>query len=291
MAWQQRVLAAVNRIGAHLPRPVLRVLADFPGVLPLFEHLSAGTTRTVRTPEGLQLVINPLFHSNYVASGDVAGYEPEMRRALAALAQPGMTAYDIGANVGVFSLQLAALVGAGGRVYAFEPEPNNLACLEQTARLNSLPQLTVDRRAVGDATGVAHFDRRGGAFSGRLVGTTRGYHETGNRLTVETVRLDDAIAAGQLAPPDLLKVDVEGNEGMVLRGLVRTLRSRGPVVVCELHGHLGDSVAGVIAELRDAGYAMAHLADVAAGRWEPIAPDRPPSGHIVARRAGAIPPP
>lgn len=291
MPWQQRLLAAMNQIGARLPRPVLRLVADFPGVLPLFERLSSGSRETVRTPEGLQLVINPLFHSNYVATGDVAGYEPEMRRALAALARPGMTAYDIGANVGVFSLQLAALVGEAGRVYAFEPEPNNYLCLERSVRLNGLSRLTLDRRAVGDSTGTAEFDRRGGAFSGRLIGAAHRYHETRNRLQVQTVRLDDAIAAGELHPPDLLKVDVEGNEGMVLRGLECTLRNRGPIVVCELHGHLGDSVPAVVSQLREAGYEMASLETVAAGRWEPLDSNIAGNRHIVARRgAGTTPP-
>jgi FkbM family methyltransferase len=288
MPWKRRLLGAANRLGSRLPRPLLRLVADFPGVLPLFERLSRGTAVAVATPEGVPLFVNPLFHANLLRGGDVTGYEPDMRAAIARLTRPGMTAFDIGANVGVFAVQFAALVGERGRVWAFEPEPNNLACLERTARDARLRHLTVDRRAVSAGAGHSPFDRRGGAFSGRLAAGDA-YARTQNTIEVGTVGIDEAVERGELPPPDILKIDVEGNEGLVLRGMARTLRRHGPIVICELHGHLGDAVDAAVAPLRDAGYEIAGLQDVVAGQWRPLAGSLQELAgqHVVARRTGA----
>ena len=204
---------AINRIGERLPKRLQRAIADFPGVLTLLGKLSSGVIEDVRSPEGYLIEINTLFHSNLVKSGGLENYETDMRKAITRLTRPGFTAYDIGANVGVFSFLFLSLVGPKGRVYAFEPEPNNNECLGHSVAKSGARNIVLDNRAVGDTVSVASFDRRGGAFSGRLVNDNTNYNPTDNVIKVKTTTLDTLVSKENYSPPDILKIDVEGNEG------------------------------------------------------------------------------
>jgi len=223
-----------------------------------------GSRRMVRrTPEGHDLRLHPILHAELLSLADLADYEPELRRTITAVVRPGMMAFDVGANVGIFTSLLSSLVGAEGRVVAFEPEETNAACLDESIRQVPLPNVSLERRAVGRATGSAQFDHRGGAFSGRLVGSG-GYAVTRNVTPIEVVSLDDYTAGGGPAP-DVVKIDVEGNEMMVLEGMERLLAEHPPILVCEVHAHLGDSPQAVIDHLHRRGYEILDPESVSAG--------------------------
>jgi FkbM family methyltransferase len=276
-------LSFVNRAARIVPRGLRRRIADFPGILGLFEKLSRNQFQEVRTPEGYRLALNPLFHSNLVASGNLEDYEPEIRALIRKFTMPGMTAYDIGANVGVFSYLFASIVGKDGMVYAFEPEKNNCVCFEKSLAMNPGANVILDRRAVGSAQGEQLFDRRGGAFSGRLIGREAHYRTTENVEQVQTVSIDHLVNAEGFRPPDILKIDVEGNEGMVLEGMRGILASRAPIIICELHTHLGDSSERVLSLLREFGYEI-HSADEMLADLPAHSAGATPAGerHIVA---------
>jgi len=172
-----------------------------------------------------------------------------------------MVAYDIGANVGIFSFLFASLVGDGGIVYAFEPESNNYTCLSKSLTINKYKNIILDNRAVGKSKSKGKFDRRGGAFSGRLIGDAI-YNTTENIEIVETVNIDYLVDEGGYRVPDILKIDVEGNEGMVLEGMKTVLNSYSPIIICELHTHLGESSDKVINLLSSYGYTISNLIDV-----------------------------
>lgn len=65
---------------------------------------------------------------------------------------------------------------------------------------------------------------------------------------VELVTVDELVADGTVAPPSVVKIDVQGAEAEVLRGMRRTLEEHGPLVLCELHG-TGDVVKPLLDEL------------------------------------------
>lgn len=249
------VLRALNALGHALPKPVQRFIADFPGVLTVLAFLSARRQQFVTTPEGYRLAFNPLFHGQIVRDGRLE-YEADIHEAVRRLCRPGMVAYDIGANIGVFSFFLRSLVGDGGWVYAFEPEPNNTACFERSLADNAVRNIVLDRRAVGAEPGRLQFDRRGGGFSGRLIGSTPGYRPTTNTTWVEVVTIDGAVEREGFRPPGFVKIDVEGNELAVLRGMRRVLERHRPVVLCEVHQHLGDSGADVLRLFAGCGYGL-----------------------------------
>ncbi|MBI1732136.1 MAG: FkbM family methyltransferase [Gammaproteobacteria bacterium] len=274
------LLSSINKAGQRMPGSWRRRIADFPGILRVFEWLSRDQVRFVTTPEGFALAFNPLLHANLVAGGDLAAYEPGLRSAIARLAQPGMIAYDIGANVGVFSWLFWSLVREKGAVYAFEPEPNNISCFEKTLARNGPVNVILCPQAVGSTPGRARFDRRGGAFSGRLVDEGSDYVPTHNITEVETTSMDALVLEQGLRPPDIVKIDVEGNEGLVLDGMAEVMRRFHPIILCEVHAHLGDPAEQVFERLVRNGYVITGLdgarIDVAGGAGLGF------RGHVIA---------
>lgn len=133
----------------------------------------------------------------------------------------GMTIVDIGANIGYYTLLGAKLVGDKGRVFAFEPEPQNFALLTRNIELNKYRNIVAVRKAVSNKTGKADLflNRQAGAHGflpdrEDVVGVT----------TVETVSLDGYFE-GSESPIDIIKIDVEGAELAVLQGMPNIIRN------------------------------------------------------------------
>ena len=182
--------------------------------------------------------------------------EPEVQEALRRTVARGAVVWDVGANVGFMSLVAARLAGPDGRIYAFEPAPGSAAAVRDHAALNGLAgAIEVVQAAAGERAGRADFllvDERSWSHL-----ADRGRHARAEAtIEVEVVRLDDLVDAGRIAPPAVVKIDVEGSEGSVLRGMERALAAHRPAIVCELH----ETNAEVADLLEAAGYALENLA-------------------------------
>ena len=136
--------------------------------------------------------------------------------------------YDIGANIGFYSLIASSIVGPTGRVLAFEPGNFNLPFLRENAA--QVGNVEVCDFAIGKSDGSMTFDRRGGAMSGRLLSDTV---QAVDPTAVKVRSIDSLVSAG-FPQPDVLKIDIEGGEIDALEGAVATLRRR-PVILLELH--------------------------------------------------------
>lgn len=160
-------------------------------------------------------------------------YEQPVQQALASLARQGDVCYDIGANLGFFSILLGRLVGPTGIVHAFEPVPANAAVIERNTRLNEFNNVRVMRVALTRSDGEAELllaQHVGGA----VLADAGAPPDPAGRLAVATAAVDSLLARGELAPPRLVKIDVEGAEMDVLLGMERTLREHAPIIVLEL---------------------------------------------------------
>ena len=179
--------------------------------------------------KGLWLNLNPRTGQAYFDGGG----EPEVQAALEKHVRPGMTVYDVGANIGLFSMIAARLVGHHGSVVAFEVDPEIAARLRENLSRNEFRQAMVEEAAVWSEVKCVYFERADPAASpdrglGRVV-------EVGNQNTVDVPAISLDEYAQTHAAPDFVKCDVEGAEVEVFRGARRLLRENRPVIVCEMH--------------------------------------------------------
>lgn len=155
----------------------------------------------------------------------------------------GETWLDIGAHYGYTALALARLVGTEGRVFAFEPMLTSAGCLAQTRRINQLPQVTILPLALGDSDGLAleHLPVVRGMVDNTLKQSKRPADATASepdwQETLLVANLDNlwqSLGGGNLRVHGV-KIDVQGMELHVLRGMMQLLRTRQPKLVVEVH--------------------------------------------------------
>ncbi|MFN2303118.1 MAG: FkbM family methyltransferase [Anaerolineales bacterium] len=157
----------------------------------------------------------------------LGSYEYNKRLAFEREVTPDSIVYDIGANVGYFSLLAAVLVGKGGQVFAFEPLPRNVAFLRKHVALNRLENVTVIEAAVSGHSGEAAFQFGASDSMGHLG-------EKGD-INVQLISLDDWLTEGKLASPDFIKIDVEGAEYEVVCGAQKLLKKYRPILFLDTH--------------------------------------------------------
>ncbi|HAF62450.1 MAG TPA: hypothetical protein DCK95_09000 [Anaerolineaceae bacterium] len=165
-------------------------------------------------------------------------YEIDLQAAFRKFCKPGMTVYDIGANIGYISLMAAKQAGETGHVIAFEPLPANCERLRKNIALNNLQtRITLQQSAVVDNPGrITFMVHRSGAM-GKAQGSLGRDEQYIDRVEVDAIGLDDFIFLKQNLRPDLIKMDIEGGEALAVAGMQRTLSEIRPVILIEIHSH------------------------------------------------------
>ncbi|HEV2195682.1 MAG TPA: FkbM family methyltransferase [Candidatus Acidoferrum sp.] len=166
-------------------------------------------------------------------------WEPEVSKVVSEILRKGMTVIDVGAHHGYYSLYFAKCVGPTGRVFSFEPVPENFALLRKNILLNNTGWIETFQDAVFSCSKEISFaapDKSLASGDGSLV-EGRG----GRQILVHAVTLDSFCTSKQILP-DLVKLDVEGAELDVLLGARDTLKRCSPKLLIELH-HFDGSVA------------------------------------------------
>lgn len=165
--------------------------------------------------------------------------------------------FDVGANIGMYSLTASHLVGVSGRVHAFEPLDNAFDILQMNLQLNHSSNVSANCVAVSDIAGVAELQVNQESALTSIGKTNRG--KVVQTKTVPLVTLDEYADETNIQQLDFLKIDVEGYEGHVLRGgegLIR--RSKDLIILCELseknYQPLNLSVNEVLEWIRARGY-------------------------------------
>jgi FkbM family methyltransferase len=166
----------------------------------------------------------------------------------------GDTFVDVGANEGMMTLLGAHLVGPGGQVVAFEPNPLPRAILKRNLARNGIPNVELHAAGLGEhpadmALFVPDINSGEGSF------TEPAGEAAGTYVECPVMVGDDALAGRH---PRMIKIDVEGFEMRVLAGLSATIAAAKPMVVVEVvERHLrrdGQSPAAVFAWFADRGY-------------------------------------
>lgn len=162
-------------------------------------------------------------------------YERDTVNALKKVLKPGMTFVDVGAHVGFYTLLAARLVGAQGRVYAFEPNPGIFHMLTRNVEENGYQDIVrLIPKAVSNREGKARlFVPEGESGEATLFPSSGG---KGQDIEVESTTLDSFFAQEAWPNVDLIKVDVEGAEVEVLEGMRELARkSKGLKLIVEFN--------------------------------------------------------
>jgi FkbM family methyltransferase len=195
------------------------------------------------------------------------GYEELTAQLFERAITPGMTVLDLGANIGFYTLLAAPRVLPGGRVFAFEPAPENVELLRKNVAANGLEHVTVVPKACSDSAGrvTLHLSPRG-----------KGLHTIGAAgngwasLEIETVRLDEFFDDPRFIV-DVAKIDIEGAETRALRGMERLIaRSPRMKLLTEINptalAQNGDTAESYLRALFAHGFKIESAVDEAASR-------------------------
>lgn len=212
----------------------------------------------VPTRYGFTIHASPRDYASYgiYFLGD---YDPRMTDVIRHLLRPGMTAWDVGTERGWFTLLMAACVGPGGRVDAFEAYPANAEKLSANVGLNDFPQVHIHAAAVSEAPGTVRFEPPSDAVTGNTTYLTDcsgvGFvtdADSPSAIEVPAVTLDAAADAAGIDRLDFIKMDIEGAETAAIRGGQETLERFRPILAVEYNR----------ATLRRAGTSLEQLDDL-----------------------------
>jgi FkbM family methyltransferase len=170
-------------------------------------------------------------------SGD---WEPHLSAVFRRSIVPGMSVIDVGANIGYFTMLAAHLVGAKGRVMAFEPNSENNRLLLLSRAENAFDQVQLLPLALSDRCGSATFSVAMGSNGGLRPQEDETLYSPQCEI-VPTMRLDD-VYAGSV---DFIKMDIEGAEALALAGAQRILSDSRPVVSTEFNPLMMQGISGV----------------------------------------------
>lgn len=242
LSWPARVYfrrAPISAGKGFLHRHVLRPLLP-PDPMTFFAHLVNGDSVELRYREALGEAI--------LIEGD---FESAEMRALARMAPRGTTAVDVGANVGMFSLVLAAAVGPEGEVWAVEPVAENVTRLRHHLQTNGRTNVRVFECAAGEAAGQAVLHLAADPAFHALSAAEASADIP--RIVVPMRPLDDIWTAGGSPNVAVVKIDVEGAESRVLSGARMMLDACAPAILVELADP--DAAEAALNVLRQLGYA------------------------------------
>lgn len=175
--------------------------------------------------------------------------------------KPGMTFIDIGANTGYYSAWAISLMRGRGRILAFEPDPESRRYLEATRSANMCAMMTVVPVAASDHNGETELylnkDNRG---DNRLYANEL----CGEAIRIDCRTIDEVLRDSGIESVDLVKMDVQGYEGHVLRGMRETLqRSPNLTLLMEFWPYgltqAGSAPSEILSMIEESGFTVKEL--------------------------------
>jgi len=204
---------------AHLPSGLKYKLKNLKPIYNRFVQLGSPVVEVNGIAGSFKWRIDEITSQEFI----LGTYESYMQEAFVRLIRPGFTVYDVGAQAGFHSMVCSLLVGSGGRVVAFEPNPTNRSSINQQLLVNKVSNTVVMDCALGEQVEMARLDITGGS--------KQGFVNKAGEVAIEVKTIDSL--SGTLPPPDLIKIDVEGYEEQVIRGGLITIKEHLPIIVCD----------------------------------------------------------
>jgi FkbM family methyltransferase len=253
LTWDHAVSLVEQRLSALAARPPRHgrskakpsmVIPDAPALL--VDKQPPAPPELIVVVHGHRLRLHDSAVDRWISAPLLRGqpYEPFETELLLGHRHPGDVVLDVGANLGYYTLLFARHVGPTGKVFAFEPDPDNFSLLQENVARNGYDNVVLVRKAASDYSGMAQLYR-----SADNQGDHRLYDTDGKRpsVAVESITLDEFFA-GYSGPIHLVKMDIQGAEAAALDGMMRLLRRCGPVTLATEFWPLGLRRAGSSAE-------------------------------------------
>jgi FkbM family methyltransferase len=184
-------------------------------------------------------------------------WEPELGNLFRRLPLRDTVCVDVGANLGLHTLELSECVGRNGKVLAYEPDPHNFSLLTENIRLNQATNVVAERIAIGEGDGEGLLRHNSWNFGDHRLEADAAPGERYDSVTIRT--LDSATASIAAGKMGLIKVDTQGYDFFVLKGMTKTLERNPQVVlvveICaDLLNKAGTSATELVTRLRELGF-------------------------------------
>ncbi len=202
--------------------------------------------------KGARFVLGSFAGEGGGASVFLGRSEPEQASYFAREVGAGSVVFDIGANVGFYTVLASRLVGESGKVVAFEPVDTIFEILKSHVELNNCSNVRLEKLACSETSGTKTF------FLGPNTAMGSLHAVGGKEITVTTTSIDEFVARENVRP-NFLKIDVEGAEMEVLRGGRKTITDAKPGIF--LSTHSPELRSECKAFLGDLGYDVTELVD------------------------------
>jgi FkbM family methyltransferase len=194
-------------------------------------------------------------------------YEPETVILLNELLAEGSTFFDIGANIGYYSLQVG-VCRPDVRVVAFEPHPRLFALLSSNVKANNFALVNCEAKAVSSTRGTATLHLSASDMSSSLE---QDFSHLRNEQVVEVPveSIDLYIEDQGISGPIVMKIDVEGHEQQALEGMMKTLATIKPDLLLEVAEPFESDPYPMLKELGYRYYQVSELGLAAVEKLEP----------------------
>ena len=182
------------------------------------------------TIDGRDILLNPTDHA-YRYSYFFGEYEPAITAQMRRFVKPGMSVFDLGANLGWYTTLLADLVGESGEVHGFEPTPSTFNRLKSNIELNNLEdRVRINQLALGEFEENVSMSLEDGLPDGHAAVTN-----DGSGYEVKQTTFDRYLVAERIGQVDFLKVDIEGSELGMFKGASKLFAQKSkPIMIVEM---------------------------------------------------------
>ena len=196
----------------------------FPVLIPLFQRiygkLQKDKVKTVSIPLNLKLKVFAKDIGIGLPLSIKGEYEPKETLLFLETVKTGDTVWDIGANVGYYTVLAAKIAGAKGKIIAFEPDEENAKLLKENLELNKCQNVVVRPEAVFETNGRIGFN-----LEKNNKGDSSVAKDDAGKISVPCVTIDSFFSSERELSPSVIKMDIEGAEIQALRGGTKTLLS------------------------------------------------------------------
>lgn len=166
-----------------------------------------------------------------------AYYAPDLSLAIKKLTRPGMVVFDIGANIGAYTLLMAKEVGTEGKIFSFEPNPEVRERLRSNVMFNQFSErVEIVKLALSDTSGNAQLYIPRPDIINRGVGSLQeiaGFPS--DKISVQVDSLDAFVNSADVDKLDFIKIDTEGYDAKIIRGGKQTIERYRPIILFEVN--------------------------------------------------------